>query len=144
MATPWTNCAAPLRHGGPAAPFSPRTTPSRRCPPSISLPLKPRSRGGELLHSTWGSHVGAPSGFNHRGSFELLTVDLGPPRNRWASWAELGAPPALVRTSPSDSRPFLLRFRIVWRVGGGRVAVATGRRCGAVAAVLARAWPGAR
>jgi hypothetical protein len=30
MATPWTNWAAPLRHGGPAAPFSPRTTPSRR------------------------------------------------------------------------------------------------------------------
>ena len=46
----------------------------RRCPSSISLPLKPRSRGGELLHRAWGSIVGAPCGFNHRGNLELLTV----------------------------------------------------------------------
>ena len=44
--------------------------------------------------------MGAPCGFNHRGSFELLTVDLGPPRNRWAPWAELGVPPALVKKLP--------------------------------------------
>jgi hypothetical protein len=69
---------------------------------------------------------------------ELLTVDLGPPWNCWVPWAELGAPPALVRTPPSDSRPFLLRFRIVRWVGEGQVAATTGRRRDAVAAVLTR------
>jgi hypothetical protein len=48
MATPWTNCAAPLRDGGPATPFSPRTTPSRRHGREPSSALRVRGLVGGI------------------------------------------------------------------------------------------------